>query len=483
MKGRTFAAALWAESWEKILESKSECEQGVASFDAYRGVRLDIPFGEILQNQGDITIEGDELPGSLDWLYGFTQDGCRLALGGVISLGTGGSYPGAPHQTLAATRLLYSREGRFDPNEAVARATLEIDGLAEWLGKSPIRTCERRDGRRTLSSAVDIDFEDRPCNADLLDDDDYAIRVYHRVTTRETRGMGLEIGHACKLEIRFKRLLGLADAERVAFRAAEFFSFCLGFHAEVGEMTLTFESGTTAGYLAPLVGGQAPDRILTQCIPLPFREIQDEVCGMLGTWLAEGDLRTPSSLLTSLATKEWRLPVDVKFNTAAQMLEALSKAGADLRSMGEEDFEAFREAVMSALDGIEDKEMAKKAKETCAPRNGKGQSRLLNELIEKHRNAAGFVFGDPMAFAKRHAGLRNGVTHRDDAVTKKMDKEDLYWHTDGVLAFAYCVVGELLGLPADVMTRRLQASAFKRQAIRKVKAMYSPRPNPADGTA
>ena len=64
-----------------------------------------------------------------------------------------------------------------------------------------------------------------------------------------------------------------------------------------------------------------------------------------------------------------------------------------------------------------------------------------------------------------------------------MDKEDLYWHTDGVLAFAYCVVGELLGLPADVMTRRLQASAFKRQAIRKVKAMYSPRPNPADGTA
>lgn len=137
MKSKTFATALWTDSLEKACRGDDGCVQGVASFDEADGVKLNIPFGEILGDRWSVVIGGPELPYELDWLYGFSQDGYRLAMKHVVFGGTSRSYPGGPHQELRAEQLFYSKY-EFDPTKMVTGATLEITGLAEWLGFSPL---------------------------------------------------------------------------------------------------------------------------------------------------------------------------------------------------------------------------------------------------------------------------------------------------------------------------------------------------------
>ena len=478
MKSKQFAAALWADDWETILREGDGCVQGVVAFDEDEGVRLDLPFGEVLKDAGVLVFGGEGLPDGLEWLYGFSQDGYWIALSDAYSLGTGRSFPGGPRQTVGAAQMLFSKD-KFDPRDAIIAVTLELSGLAEWLGKSPIKSGRRQVDGTARSFFVDVELDD-DCDEALHDSEDVSISVCHGVTLSGSAELGVEIGHKCMIKICFKRARSLADAQAVAFRVADFFSFCFGFSAEISRMSLGFEGGAEATCLAPLVKGSAPSRIIAQRMVLPYWEVCGSLNSMLRVWLAdEDDLRVPSSLLVSLLTKRWLLPADLKFIAAAQMLEALCRVGADLRSMGEEEFEVFRGAVMVALDGIEDRRISRMAKERIRPGNSKGQRRLLSEFVERHRVAAEYVFGDPKAFVGRHAYLRNGVTHRNGEADA--DAIDLVWHTEGVLLLAYCATGELLGLPAETMTRRLKDSGFKSAAVRKCRKMYSPKLSEADG--
>lgn len=472
MKSRAFASALWADSWEKVLRGADECVQGVASFNEDDGVRLDLPFGEILKDPGMFAFGGDGLPDSLPWLYGFSQDGYRIALSDAISLGTNRSIPGGPHQTVGAVQALFSKSD-FDPCDDVKAVTLELNGLAEWLGESPIKRCVRQGGDNAKSLRVDVDLGDEGGET-LFDGDGILVRVYHGVTLSGEPELGVEIGHRCMLEISFSRARSLDDSRSVAFRVADFFSFCFGFSAEVEKMTFGFEGGASADFPAPLVSGQVPDKIYAHRMVFPYREIDEKVDAMLGVWFGEsGDLRAPSSLLTSLIARKWFLPADLKFIAAAQMLEALSRVGADLRSMDDAEFETYRKAVMAALNGIEDRRIACMAKERIRLGNGKGQRRLLSELVERHRMAAEYVFGDPDAFVRRHIHLRNGITHREGEPAA--DGAELVWHLEGVLLFAYCAVAEMLGLSPKTVTGRVKNSGYRSRVVDECRKMYAPK--------
>ena len=137
LKSKVFTAALWADCWDKVRREVDGCDQGTVIFDEDNGIELDIPFGEILKDRRVLILGGDDLPEELDWLYGFSQDGYWIAVKDVTSSGTSRSVPGGVHQTLSATRLLYSKD-EFDPTKKVTGAVLEIGGLAEWLGSSPV---------------------------------------------------------------------------------------------------------------------------------------------------------------------------------------------------------------------------------------------------------------------------------------------------------------------------------------------------------
>ncbi len=468
MGSRVFAAALWADSWDKVFCGSDACVQGVASFDDEKGIEVDLPLGELLADAGTIAIGDDSLPDKLDWLYGFSQEGCRFALSGVVSAGTARSYPGGSHQTLRATRLLYSKSD-FDPAERVSKVVLEIRGLSEWLGISPVRRVGRP-GKGSSGFSVEVDL-DGAGNQVLFENDELKFTVSHAVNSSGSPESGYKVDHRCLLAIDFIESKTLVDAQDMAFWIADFFSFCFGFHAEIDEMRIKFGDALAAYCLVPLVKGYVPKTIVAHRMVLPYREISDKLGGILSAWVnAESDLHSPASLLTTLMTKNWVLPIDLKFIAAAQMLEALSRVGADLKSLSEEDYKLCKSALAAALDGIGDCHIRSNLKNRLNLGDRKGQNRLLTELVDRHAEAAGLLFGDSRIFVKRHTDLRNGITHRNGGVT--VSNEDLYWHTEGVLIFAYCVVGELLGIPPGEMERRIEVSAFRCNSVSECRRMY-----------
>lgn len=468
MDGRTFATALWADSWDRALRGDDACVQGSASFDGGNGITLDIPFGAMLADRSTIVIGGQELPERLDWVYGFSQDGHRLALSEAFAESTPMSIPGGSRQVVRASRLFYSKS-EFDPSKAVTKLTLEIEGFVEWLGISPIRTGFPVDVK-TPSFSLEADL-DKVDNLVLLEGNGLKISVSHGLNVGGTPELGYKISHCCFLGIEFEKPKRLVDAEDLAYRVVDFFSFCFGFHGEVAEISFKFGDASPAHCLVPLVKGNKPKSIDAHRMPLPYRAVRDRVNGLLAAWIEEGsDLRSTSSLLITLMTKNWVLPLDLKFIAAAQMLEALSRVGVDPRSMSGEDHEACKGALKKALASIEDGRIARLLRERVRVGNAKGQNRLLKELVERHRSAAYFVLGDPESFIRRHIELRNGITHREGGLEGA--SEDLYWHTEGVLLFAYCVVGELLGVSDGAMEQRLKESYYRYGSIQKCRELY-----------
>ena len=471
MESRSFPAALWSDSWGKVSRGGQECEQGIVSFDEEGSIRLDLPFGELFTDPGVTVLGGEALPSGLEWLYGFSQDGRWIALSDAKSLGSTRSYPGGSHQTVGASRILFSKD-RFDPSSNIAEVTLELKGLSEWFGHSPISIKERMGDGRARKILIDVELDGKNSNKTLHDGEAYTIRISHNVTIAGSPEGGFTVGHKCVLEVGFKQALTLADAAAAASRVTDFFSFCLGFDAGIEKMTLEFEGGQKAECLVPFVKGRAPSGVYVNRMVFPYSEIAGNVDSMLGLWLAEGEaIKVPSALLVSLLHKSWLLPIDLMFVASAQMFEALCRVGADLESLSAEDFKAFKEAVMSALGAIKDKRIARMAKERIHPGNSKGQSRLIKEFVERHRAAADYVFGDSSAFARRHIYLRNALTHRDGE--PDVEAADLVRHTEGVLLFAFCAVAEMLGLAPETVTRRIESSGYRNAAVHECRKLYS----------
>ena len=468
LKSKVFTAALWADCWDKVRREVDGCDQGTVIFDEDNGIELDIPFGEILKDRRVLILGGDDLPEELDWLYGFSQDGYWIALKDVTSSGTSRSFPGGVHQTLSATRLLYSKD-EFDPTKKVTGAVLEIGGLAEWLGSSPVIMENYFDGGfRGFSLKADLNNVE---NELLFEDNAYKIAVAHGVNTSGSPEAGYEVGHRCFLQIDFKKPKTLGDAELVALHATEFFSFCFGFYAELVDMEFKFENGAKAHCLMGLVKGKVPSRMDASHMVLPYRKIRNDISHVCGAWMDGGrELRTSVSLLVSLMTKDWFLPFDLKFIAAAQMLESLSRVGVSLESMTDEDYAACKKELDTAIDGIEDRHIAKMLKQRVRLGNNKGQRRLLDEFVARHREVACFFFGAPDDFIRSHVDLRNGITHREG--TPPSSVENLYWHTEAVLLFAYCAVGEVLGLTAETMKRCIEDSSYRNMSVWKCRKMY-----------
>lgn len=466
MKDTAFPVALWSSTWDGILNDIKNCEQGEVSYTKNNGIELDVPFGQLLGNSDELVIGKEQYPNRLTWLYGFSQTGQWLALNEVVEGVTQSSAPGGVHQRLHCSRLLCGRD-RFEPSSPVRYIELTIEGLSEWLGKSPISQQRRYEGNRLRNFTINVNL-DKEGNVTLLDDNQRRISIFHRVTQKN--GTTISIEHRCTIQAEFKRPVSLESAEDVALRLADFFSFCFGFHAEPSKITVKFTEDTSAELVIPCVKGKVPTFIDGNRMPFPYQRIETDIDTMLSRWLDDDSLVGPSSLLVSTIFKEWQVPVDLRFIAAAQLLEALSRVNADLESMSSEEFEAYKSTVMKALDSIEDDEVRKKARSRINLRNEKGQSRLMRELLNRHEQISNYMFRDIRAYTDKHIELRNDITHRNEKTA--FESKGLFWHTEGTLLLAYGIVAELLGLEPATVIDGIRESAFKWRVPEWTRSVY-----------
>jgi hypothetical protein len=74
-------------------------------------------------------------------------------------------------------------------------------------------------------------------------------------------------------------------------------------------------------------------------IPLSYRNRKAKTSSCLNQWMHfDGDLRRGSTLLVSLLTIDWDMPIDLKFVVSAQMIEALARYGQNTKELSEAEF-------------------------------------------------------------------------------------------------------------------------------------------------
>lgn len=470
MEDKHFKTALWGFSWEEVLKESGICEQGTAKLENDR-ISLDIPFGQILADNSFYSLRSDNAkPEEAEYLYGFTQDGWYLALANARSAGTGESFPGGPHQHVHATEILASKD-RFDPCRQVKEVQVYMLGLREWYGKAPYSAHHYHDNRKTVYK---LNMKDgKAQNAVLYECDQYLIRICHHIAQSPVDTEGFHVDHDCIAHIAFKEPVVRKTAEATMVRFSDFISLCVGFDAQITRIEYDIVGGSMPVFsYIPLVVGAKPTQWQLAMVPLRYRDLESNISESIELWLnADEHFTEIGHLLCSLLFNSWKLPLDLKFTGASQVLESLSKYKADASALPEGQHQQYCERLNELYDTIDDQELQKWAKERM-PGNTKGQGRFLKELLEKHSAISDWLMPNRAAFVRAQIGSRNYYAHRHNN-NGALKGAQLYWHTEGVLLFCYAAVTELAGVSVDRIMNGIRESDSMSRTAAKMRDLYS----------
>ena len=134
MNNTSYETSVWGFTWEEAIENRNAV-QGIANLTD-RGIRLEIPYGRLLDESDVVKIGIEELPKEADYIYGCLRTGHYAVLKRAISVGSSESFPGGARQTIAAEYMFTSRE-RFNPESKVSSIEAQLLGLRDWVGKTP----------------------------------------------------------------------------------------------------------------------------------------------------------------------------------------------------------------------------------------------------------------------------------------------------------------------------------------------------------
>ena len=417
-----------------------------------RGVTLTIPFGCMLSDSspGSVAFGDPKNPSRADYLYGLTQRGDYLVLKDAVSRGTSASFPGNARQTIGA-RYLLAAKGEFDPSKPIAQMELRLRGLEDWLGET-VYSVRMSDEFRVAS--FDVNPEPHVLNFDLLSTDEITVRMCHSYTVPGLSLHDIVLSHSCLLSISLSQARRFEEALEFAHRISWFFTLCEGFHAAIE--SVRFSQGDDCPWVccyAPLMDGPKPSEF--RLVNIPFsRSVLRDSAGMSLQMLLNADpvLLEIVSLFVSASSYDWKLPVDLKFIAASQVLEALSKYHVDLTACPSEKLKSWRKQLKKLLRNDPDREFRDWVYQKCSG-NMKGQAKLLKELVDKHSAICDQLMGDKDEFTTRQTAFRNRLTHRDG--TEPVSSRVLYEHTEGVLVFSYGVILEYLGVDPQLVRDRV----------------------------
>lgn len=464
MNNTSYEAGVWGFTWEEALESRNAV-QGIANLtDA--GVRLEIPYGRLLDESGVVKIGIAELPKEANYIYGCLRTGHYAVLKKAISAGSSESFPGGVRQTIAAEYMFTSKD-RFNPESKVSSIEVQLFGLRDWVGKTPFISVRDAKTYKFKSTVFDREHIEE-YNLALFDNSEMEVSLNHVATISGVTVKGQTIDHDCHAIVAFKSNVTLDKSLEAVFTLSKFLSFCTGGFAEVLEIKIIFEdSASPVNCHAHSVKATNKPETL-EYVRFPLSTLEPDIATILGKWLyAPEELREPFNLLVSLEMNNLGIPLDMRFIMAAQILEAFSRVNVDLASMPKELYEKFKTVL---LDSVVDPEV-KEWIQGRLPGNEKGQARLLKELFEANTPFATWLIEDQKKFKENHVITRNRYTHRRET-GKALDGEALYWHTEAVKLLCIGIACKHIGIPHKTVISRFSTPGSKSYAIGKVKAMY-----------
>lgn len=437
---------------------------GTLRFDPVEGFQLAIPIRGLGAMGLSLGRSADDA--RVPVLRGVTQSGKHILLLDAILASSSVSFPGGVREEYRALRG-FSASAPCDPEPTVARATLTLDYLRDWVVTHPASVSWSSD-----SANVMYNYQ-RPADEVLTAGPDWSISLSHVSTQGAPSVDGFNLRHECKLTFDF-------DPPRAWHSVLEdfvepfqkFLSFCVDRSAALTSLTLrpTLDADPIDAYVT---SGRASTRtgpLHSAFMLLSKPDAGEDLPKVLNGWLTMDEgAREATSLMVALGGREG-VPSDLRFLAAAQALEALARADAVEDELSSKEFRRRRAAV---ADAVEDPGIRAWVMEKLRFANRKSASRLLREYLDELGGFPRQLAPNLGLFLTDHRDNRNFYTHRDQRNGKKLlSPGGLYIHTQGVLLLLKAGTLSLLGFPADRLAGIVGGASNASQWLARVSAMY-----------
>jgi len=461
----------------KLLNHPDGCTQGHAEFDADRFIRLSIPLGQLLGEDGELStsfsLDGDF---GADAVFGLSQDGYYQTLIDVHGLKLGFSAPGFCAQSLCGTQLYVSRK-IIEPNPRIARFVLEMAGLREWVGQSPFIECftPKEGGGFWKRYSLSYSDEDVP-EVILLDSSGIKITLEHRWTVKGGALPTARFIHSCEsdydLVLSFNSPISLDKAFfEWAMPIRSFLCFCMGMRSIVRNMHFTTSEGVTADYYVPLVDGEEPSDDELRQMPISWSNYSGKIPRMLEQWLAlEDQAKEAAKRAVSLLERK-NVSIDTFFLANAQAFEAITRVGVEQKELSQEEYN--RRIACVEHSGLEPK-IIKWIKRKMKHANSISANELAEQRIKMLGEYGKYVVPDTESYLQEHRDTRNYYTHLDANGKSHILSEgiDAIINADATYMLLYGSVCQLLGFEPDELLAAVKFSRFKWSSVDRSRKRY-----------
>lgn len=437
--------AFWSKEWSNANESVGH--RGCIRFTG-DDVQLAMPFYQTTGLLTQVkTKEGYEYLAS-PFLYGRAEDGRYIVV-------VGASSTRSPWWIRGSALLI--AESAFEPVRPVESVRIKMIGLDQWLKTDDAENVKAQQDERTtlfMDGLVRITSE----SAEETEQPEHSI---------------------ASIVIEPKGEMGFCDVIDVASRLSSFVGFCCGFDAKITNMTINFmDNPTSVQCYVPFVTGREPRDYQLDFIPLTRERLDGYVEAGVRAWLtSEGELVTPRAMLGALVSERWSLPLDLRFLTAAQVLEVLAKESlasteVDVESSSEDNYEEMQKKTLNAIPNKALRTWANDHLKKKHARTGPNQEQRLRRLLERYeRTVKELGISDVGAFITHHVDSRNYYTHRTKPGDGTLYGSALNRHYEVVLLLCQYVMADLSGIPEGVVARSYQESGYGKEARERYAAM------------
>ncbi len=227
-----------------------------------------------------------------------------------------------------------------------------------------------------------VDVDAKHSEHIIFEDNNYQIKIEHIIEPPMLTTAGFSIENNCRLNITFKSERHFDEALKIIEELADFFTLCQGFYAGIESLKLKFSNCPSTVKCLSSFPESFLDANKIYRMPFPYATIKDNLETMLQEWIyMPEDRKHVEVILASLMSDNWNMPFVLIFFAYSQVLEVLSKANVNLRSLPKAQYKKYRKLI---FESINDEEARNWLFPDRFPDNQKGQRRLLTELLEAH---------------------------------------------------------------------------------------------------
>jgi ApeA N-terminal domain 1 len=420
-----------------LPESPNTQVMGLLGYSDEDGFRLEIPLG-FLGEKAHFASKFNQSK-NLPIVYGLLRNGKTITLFDVWMTNMSLNLPGAGTEEYKCL-LGFIGDIESVANPRIDQVQFNYLHLRDWVEWHPCKaTIPLKEDQ--LSNSIVYHYE-APADIELATGDCWRITLSHKANMIMPSVKGFQLKHDCILTLELDEHLTFDEVEdRFLTPIWQFLSFCLDRGTHIEELKIRpygQHSWLDVGRAQSKVA-LSKDIVTDPFLLLSMQQLSERTAKVLGRWIDfKGDERRAVSLLIGINDDYGSTYSDLRFLTAAQALEAMSRVEANENEIDDTE---FNHRLSVVLKSVEDRRVRDWAKRKLKYANSRNASELLKDLVNDIGKYASTLAPDQQKFLHDIRDNRNFYTHRDDRRAQRvLEGNELYVLTQGLVCLLKAAV-------------------------------------------